>query len=70
MDTSLLVASFFTYPLPALDLEVNDVPRPGEEELYVLDDPRASIALARVNFLHKRADGIHRPKGAGISNDG
>lgn len=72
-DTSLLIISFLFYPLPRFDLEDNDAGhnRPDEQALFDTedDDPRAAIALARVNFLHRRANGIHAPAGAGISNE-
>lgn len=71
VDTAALIQAFTTYPLPRLDLpdegeaEANKV-KEGEEnwELFgeSLDDPRAAIAFARVNFLHGRWKGK-------ISND-
>ncbi len=65
VDTSGLIQAFTTYPLPKFDLPdggESDAARTkaksGEEnwELFGEDplDPRASIALARVNFLHAR----------------
>ncbi|CEH19515.1 Domain of unknown function DUF2236 [Ceraceosorus bombacis] len=69
-DTAVLIAAFFTYALPALDLDKNDVGRAGENELWPdEDDPRSAIAFARINFLHRRADALHGPHGAPISND-
>lgn len=70
VDTSMLIVSFLFYPLPLHDLEDNDnEPRPHETTIFDQDDPRSSIALARVNWLHRRANTIHKPAGAGISND-
>ncbi|GAC92673.1 hypothetical protein PHSY_000228 [Pseudozyma hubeiensis SY62] len=63
VDTSGLIQAFMTFPVPRLDL-----PNGGESESAKLEgqgedwehfgedpnDPRSSIALARVNFLHGR----------------
>ncbi|SPO23435.1 uncharacterized protein UTRI_02114 [Ustilago trichophora] len=63
VDTSGLIQAFMTFPLPRLDL-----PDGGEADLAKNkeegdnwehfgedpDDPRSSISLARVNFLHGR----------------
>jgi ER-bound oxygenase mpaB/B'/Rubber oxygenase, catalytic domain len=55
MDTAVLISAMTLFPLPPLDLEDNDVPEPGDE-LIAQDwaDPRSSIAISRVNFLHGR----------------
>lgn len=63
VDTSALIQAFMTFPVPRLDLpdggeaDANKERRDadgwehfGEDP----DDPRASIALARINFLHGR----------------
>lgn len=74
VDTSVLIASFFTYPLPVFDLEDNEdhsKARKREEGFYNDNrkDPRSAIAIARINWLHARANKMHEPHGAGISND-
>lgn len=65
VDTSGLIQAFMTYPLPRLDLpdggESNTQPVAGEDNWEHLgedpNDPRSSIALARINFLHRRWKG-------------
>lgn len=37
--------------------------------MFEKEDPRGAIALARTNWLHRRANKTHGPKGAPISND-
>lgn len=37
--------------------------------MFEKEDPRSAIALARTNWLHRRANSIHGPKGAPISNE-
>ncbi|ETS63124.1 hypothetical protein PaG_02902 [Moesziomyces aphidis] len=61
VDTAGLIQSFMTFPVPRLDLpdggESSTAPadRQGWEHFGEdPDDPRSSIALARVNFLHGR----------------
>lgn len=84
MDTVLLITSFSFYPLPRADSESKDkiVKQPAptksrreppwlhdEDVMFEKEDPRAAIALARTNWLHRRANKTHGPKGAPISND-
>jgi hypothetical protein len=82
MDTVLLITSFGFYPLPQLEADADHqedskkedqrVEPPwlhDEDEMFEKDDPRGAIALARTNWLHRRANSIHGPKGAPISND-
>ncbi len=61
VDTSGLIQSFMTFPVPKLDLpdggesSASAADRQGWEHFGEdPDDPRSSIALARVNFLHGR----------------
>jgi hypothetical protein len=80
----LVQTSFAFYPLPRLDSEKDDstiysgykqsdaVPPPwlrDEDHMFDKEDPRSAVALARTNWLHRRANKIHGPKGAPISND-
>ncbi|PWY98509.1 hypothetical protein BCV70DRAFT_201818 [Testicularia cyperi] len=65
VDTSGLIQAFMTYPVPRCGLAGDDVPPPPsdwETNREDPNDPRSSIALARVNFLHGRW-------GKKISND-
>ncbi|EST07852.1 protein of unknown function DUF2236 [Kalmanozyma brasiliensis GHG001] len=61
VDTAGLIQAFMTYPVPRLDLpdggEADSTKLEGDNwELFGEDphDPRSSIALARVNYLHGR----------------
>jgi hypothetical protein len=85
MDTVLLITSFAFYPLPRLGLDdagdnivagkqqqQQEAPTPWlneEDRIFEKEDPRGAVALARTNWLHHRANKLHGPKGAPISND-
>ncbi len=55
-DTGLLISAMTTYPVPPLDLGGEDRMQPGDELISAQweADPRASIAAARINYLHGR----------------
>ncbi|KXS09981.1 hypothetical protein M427DRAFT_104550 [Gonapodya prolifera JEL478] len=60
VDTSALISAQMMFPAPRLDLEGEDTPEP-DDDLFSKGgadaDPRAAIAVSRMNYLHGRWKG-------------